>query len=122
LGACRAAEIIFAYVTDPVRSGFVASFPWPGGNVTGFNVSETTLAGKWVELRKEIAPHVARVDAVQPDNSALCRMLAEPLQSRRCLLRSRAIAAPVHDTSELVSVVAALASRDAGCRCDRASR
>ena len=33
----------------------------PGGNVTGFNVSEPTQAGKWVELLKEIAPNVMRV-------------------------------------------------------------
>jgi hypothetical protein len=41
--------IIFAVVADPVGSGFVASFPRPGGNVTGFNVSEPTLAGKFVD-------------------------------------------------------------------------
>jgi putative ABC transport system substrate-binding protein len=57
----RTIPIIFATVGDPVGSGFVASFPRPGGNVTGFNVSEPTLAGKLLELLKEIAPHVARV-------------------------------------------------------------
>ena len=53
--------IIFANVSDSVGSGFVASFPRPGGNVTGFNVSEPTLAGKLLERLKEIAPRVARV-------------------------------------------------------------
>jgi putative ABC transport system substrate-binding protein len=48
-------------VVDPVGSGFVASFPRPGGNVTGFVVSESSLGGKWLELLKEIAPHVVRV-------------------------------------------------------------
>ena len=57
----RTIPIIFATVADPVGSGFVASFPQPGGNVTGFNVSEPTLAGKFLELLKEIAPRVARV-------------------------------------------------------------
>src|SRR3984893_12595206 len=53
--------IIFPALSDPVGSGFVASFSRPGGNVTGFNVSEPTQAGKWVELLKEIAPRVGRV-------------------------------------------------------------
>jgi putative ABC transport system substrate-binding protein len=57
----RSIPIVFALVSDPVGSGFVASYRRPGGNVTGFDVSESTQAGKWVELLKEIAPRVARV-------------------------------------------------------------
>ncbi len=56
----RAIPIVFATVADPVGSGFVASFPRPGGNVTGFVVS-SSLAGKWLELLKEIAPRVNRI-------------------------------------------------------------
>src|SRR5262249_43926660 len=51
----RTIPIIFGNVVDPVGSGFVASFSRPGGNVTGFIVMEPTLAGKWLELLKEIA-------------------------------------------------------------------
>jgi len=57
----RTIPIIFAAVSDPVGSGFVASFRQPGGNVTGFTSIEPTLPGKWLELLKEIAPHVTRV-------------------------------------------------------------
>ena len=57
----RTIPIVFAMVVDPVGSGFVASFPRPGGNVTGFVVTEGSLGGKWLELLKEIAPNVARV-------------------------------------------------------------
>ena len=57
----RTIPIVFTTVGDPLGSGFVASFPRPGGNITGFNLSEPTQAGKWVELLKEIAPHVARI-------------------------------------------------------------
>src|SRR5262245_17850434 len=56
----RIVPIIFANVADPVGSGFVASLPRPGGNVTGFVLSEPTMAGKWLELLKEVAPHVKR--------------------------------------------------------------
>ena len=52
---------IFAVSNDPVGSGFVQSFPRPGGNVTGFINMEPTMAGKRLELLKQIAPHVNRV-------------------------------------------------------------
>jgi putative ABC transport system substrate-binding protein len=57
----RTIPIVFAAVADPVGSGFVASFARPGGNVTGFTVFEPTMASKWLELLKEIAPRVVRV-------------------------------------------------------------
>ena len=45
----RTIPIIFVNVGGPVGSGFVASLPRPGGNVTGFTVVEPTTAGKWLE-------------------------------------------------------------------------
>src|SRR5262249_18673960 len=48
----RTIPIVFATVADPVGSGFIASFPRPGGNVTGFAVSDDALGGKWLELRR----------------------------------------------------------------------
>jgi putative ABC transport system substrate-binding protein len=52
---------VFANVIDPVGAGLVASLARPGGNTTGFTAFEYSLAGKWVELLKEIAPNVTRV-------------------------------------------------------------
>jgi putative tryptophan/tyrosine transport system substrate-binding protein len=57
----RTIPIVFAMIADPVGSGFVASFPHPGGNATGFVVTEGSLSGKWLELLKEVAPRVTRV-------------------------------------------------------------
>jgi putative ABC transport system substrate-binding protein len=53
--------IVFAVVSDPIGSGFVASLARPGGNITGFNILEASLSGKWIELTHEIAPLVSRV-------------------------------------------------------------
>jgi len=57
----RTVPIVFASVIDPVGAGLVASLARPGGNTTGFTAFEYSLAGKWVELLKEIAPKVTRV-------------------------------------------------------------
>jgi putative ABC transport system substrate-binding protein len=54
----RTIPIVFAAVSASGRQGFVASFPQPRGNVTGFMNMEPTMAGKWMELLKEIAPRV----------------------------------------------------------------
>lgn len=51
---------VFVIVPDPVGSGFVASLRRPGGNATGFMMFEYNLVGKWVQLLKQIAPHVTR--------------------------------------------------------------
>jgi putative ABC transport system substrate-binding protein len=57
----RTIPIVFATVSDPVGSGFVASFHQPGGNVTGFTSIEPTMAGKCLQLLKQVAPRVVRV-------------------------------------------------------------
>jgi putative tryptophan/tyrosine transport system substrate-binding protein len=80
--------IVFAIVADPIGSGFVASFARPGGNATGFIFTEPTMAGKWLELLKQIAPRIARVAMLFNPVSAPYADLAAPLQSRRYLLRS----------------------------------
>jgi putative ABC transport system substrate-binding protein len=61
LQATRTVPIVFAIVPDPVGSGFVASLSRPGGNATGFLQFEYSLAGKWLELLKEIGPGLTRV-------------------------------------------------------------
>jgi putative ABC transport system substrate-binding protein len=98
--------IIFVMVSDPVGSGFVASLPRPGGNVTGFTAIEGSLGGKWVELLKEIAPHVARVVLLfNPAMAPYAEYYLHPFKVAAASLGVEAIVAPVHDSSELESVV-----------------
>ena len=108
----RTIPVIFGIVADPIGSGFVASFPRPGGNATGFAVAEPTQAGKWMELLKEIAPRVTRVAVLF--NPAMAAAFAEfwlkPFQAAAPSFAVEVILAPVHNTSELESVIAAQAS------------
>jgi putative ABC transport system substrate-binding protein len=60
LQATRTVPIVFTNVVDPVGAGFVDSMARPGGNATGFIMLEYSLAAKWLELLKEIAPGVTR--------------------------------------------------------------
>jgi putative tryptophan/tyrosine transport system substrate-binding protein len=107
--------ILFALVIDPVGSGFVASLARPGGNVTGFIAMEGTLAGKWLELLKEVAPHVNRVAFLfNPATAQYAEYFLNPFKAAARSFGVEAIPAPVRDNSELESVVAAQAREPNG--------
>ena len=64
LQATRTVPIVFTNDADPVGAGYVDSLARPGGNATGFTVFEYAMGGKWLELLKEIAPHVTRAAVI----------------------------------------------------------
>src|SRR6516165_8408939 len=106
----RTIPIVFAIATDPIGSGFVASFARPGGNVTGFTFREPTQSGKWVELLKEVVPRVARVAILfNPASATYAEYWLKPFKAAAAAFAVESIAAPVRDGSELDSVLAAQA-------------
>jgi putative ABC transport system substrate-binding protein len=68
--ASHTIPIVFAQGIDPVGAGYIDSLNRPGGNATGFIQLEYDLAGKWLELLKEIAPRVTRVAVLREPSSA----------------------------------------------------
>jgi putative tryptophan/tyrosine transport system substrate-binding protein len=65
LQATRTIPIVFLHVVDPVGAGFVHSLARPGGNMTGFMLFEYGLAGKWLDLLKEVTPQLTRVAVIR---------------------------------------------------------
>ena len=63
--------IVFALATDPVSEGLATNMARPGGNLTGLTMSVGyQLAGKRVELLKDIKPNLSRIAVLaQPDNT-----------------------------------------------------
>jgi putative ABC transport system substrate-binding protein len=59
--ATSAIPIVFAIANDPLGTGLVASLSRPGGNVTGLSVLAPELAGKRVELLREVIPGFRRL-------------------------------------------------------------
>jgi putative ABC transport system substrate-binding protein len=70
LRATRSVPIVFVGVIDPVGAGFVSSLARPGGNATGFIAFEYTIGAKWLELLKEIAPHLTRAAVLRDPSIA----------------------------------------------------
>ena len=66
----RLIPIVFASVADPIGSGFVASLPRPGGNITGVMLYEASVSGKWLAMLKEIAPRLERAALVTNPKTA----------------------------------------------------
>jgi putative tryptophan/tyrosine transport system substrate-binding protein len=71
--ATTSIPIVMAQDADPVGNGFVASLGHPGGNITGLSAQRPELAGKQLELLKEIVPKLSRIavfgTSTQPGNA-----------------------------------------------------
>jgi len=59
--ATNTIPIILSGGTDPVATGLIPSLARPGGNITGVTIMNEELAGKWLEVLKEINPRVSRI-------------------------------------------------------------
>jgi putative tryptophan/tyrosine transport system substrate-binding protein len=57
----RTKPVVFLLISDPVGEGFVVSLARPGGHATGFTDAPASVAGKWLDLLKEMAPRMNRV-------------------------------------------------------------
>ena len=92
----RTIPIIFVTRFRSDRQRLRRSFPRPGGNVTGFTNIEPTMAGKWLELLKEIAPRVARVAFLfNPATAPYAEYYLNPFKAAAASFAVEAIAAPV---------------------------
>ena len=67
--ATTSIPIVMATSADPVALGLVASLARPDGNVTGVISLNSDLAGKRLELLKQVVPRASRVAILRdPDN------------------------------------------------------
>jgi putative tryptophan/tyrosine transport system substrate-binding protein len=98
--------IVFAVVSDPAGSGFVANLAKPGGNTTGFVNIEASLSGKWLDLMREIAPSVSRVGFLfNPQTAPYARYYLDTFRSSASALAIEPIEVPVNGAAELEAVM-----------------
>jgi putative tryptophan/tyrosine transport system substrate-binding protein len=67
--------IVFANVADPVGQGFVGSLSTPTSNITGLGAFEFSIAGKWVQVIKDIVPSATKIGViVNPETAPFYRL------------------------------------------------
>jgi putative tryptophan/tyrosine transport system substrate-binding protein len=111
----RTIPIVFAVVSDPIGSGFAASFAHPGGNVTGFTTNEPAVGGKWLGLLKEIAPRTVRVALLfNPATAASPQFFRSSIEGAASAMAVQVTDAPFHTTDEIEGTVAAQARNHDG--------
>ena len=96
-------------ISDPVGSGFVASFARPGGNMTGFTIFPTTITGKYLAMLKEMMPQLARVAIIYNADYTRSFFLS-PLVGAARELKVQPITAQVRNPAEIESAIAKLGS------------
>jgi len=102
--------IVFVVVSDPIGSGFVASLPRPGGNITGFVNVEASLAGKWIEVLKDIVPRANRAALMfNPDTATYSAYYLQPFEAAARFQGVEPIAAPVRNDADIERVITGLA-------------
>jgi putative ABC transport system substrate-binding protein len=110
----RMIPIVFANVADPVAIGLVARLDRPGGNITGFGVSEASLGGKWLELLSEIAPGLKRAAIMfNPDTSA-ASLYVPSFETAARSLKVVPIIAHIHNDVEIEAGIIALGREPGG--------
>ena len=100
----RTTPTVFVQVSDPVTAGVVQSLARPGGNLTGFTNFEPSMASRWLELVKGIAPNITRVAYLFNPNTAPL-LYARAVEAAAPLLSIKPFAAEVHNADEMEDVI-----------------
>jgi putative ABC transport system substrate-binding protein len=105
----RSIPIVFISVSDPVGAGIVDSLARPGGNATGFMLAEFSVAGKWLDLLKQVAPELKRVAVLRHSGNPAGLAQFGAIQATAASLGVAVTPIDVQDASEIERAVAAFA-------------
>src|SRR5262249_12635576 len=104
---------VFVQVSDPLTAGVVQSLARPGGNLTGFTNFEPSIASKWLELVKRVAPNITRVAYLfNPDTAPL--FYARAVETAAPMLSVKPFAPAVHNADEMDRVTEQFARESDG--------
>jgi putative ABC transport system substrate-binding protein len=108
--ATETIPIVFSGLADPIADGIVASLSSPQGNITGFTSFNSEIAGKWLQLLKEISPGIERVVVIYNPDTAPYAIFLPVMEVVAPQLAVTLIRAPVRDEAGIESAIGGLAS------------
>ena len=112
--ATETIPVVFAGLADPIADGIVANLSSPQGNITGFTSFNAAIAGKWLQLLKEIAPATDRVVVLYNPDTAPSRIFLPVMETVAPQLAIALGRAEVFDKSAIETAVRAVASTPGG--------
>jgi putative ABC transport system substrate-binding protein len=101
----RTIPIVFVNVADPVASGLVERIDHPSGNITGFEIVEPTMGGKWLELLSKIAPGLKRAAIMFNPDTAPASAYMPSLETAARSLKVEPIIKPVQSHGEIETAI-----------------
>jgi putative tryptophan/tyrosine transport system substrate-binding protein len=102
--------IVIAQGGDPVAAGLIKNIVRPEGNITAFSAPEPSIAGKWLELLKEAAPHLTRVAVLfNPEFGPTAPTYLAAIEAAAPALGMQVIRTPVRNAIEAVRAIDAFA-------------
>jgi putative ABC transport system substrate-binding protein len=103
----RTIPLVFISVSDPIGSGFVTDLARPTGNVTGFANFQPTMGSKWLDILRQIAPHVDHAGLLihpEPPNFGYLKSAEEAAPS----FNMKVVSLPVQSRADVESALAAI--------------
>jgi putative tryptophan/tyrosine transport system substrate-binding protein len=110
--ATTAIPIVFFAVYAPVEIGLVPSLGHPGGNITGVAVNASDMAGKRVQLLKDLVPNLKRVAMLTHPPHPTNAMQLQGAEAAARTVGVQVEAVPVHGAADLASALKALRGVD----------
>jgi len=81
-GASADIPIVAIRISDPVKAGLASSLAQPAGNVTGTSIVTADIAGKWIELLREVAPATRSIAFLNDTSNPGAMITFQELQER----------------------------------------
>lgn len=105
---------VFAGLADPIADGIVASLANPSGNITGFVSFSAAIAGKWLQLLREVAPNANRITILYNPDTAPFAIFLPVMASTAPSFGMMLSRAPVRDKEALEDAINATSGTGGG--------
>jgi putative ABC transport system substrate-binding protein len=103
--------VVFVVVSNPVGAGYVPNLSRPGANITGFSTFEPEMAGKWLQLLREVSPGMQNVSMLMDPKLVSFNSLLKAVQDLAPTLGITAHAAFASTLEEIERAVAVVSKQ-----------
>ena len=112
--ATTSIPIVFTGLADPVTDGIVSNLPKPEGNITGITSFDSAIAGKWLQLLKQVSPVVEHAAAIYNPDTAPYVIFLPVMETVAPQLGLKFNRAPVKDAAAVERTITDLSSTPGG--------